>query len=155
MRKTSTHLLSASPDAVAAAMDTDGFLLARATHDPAHISAAVVRLGPGQVRVDSKMHARSKTGAIDRSRTDTSAITYAWDAKRRTVRWTWTGKTVIPVEVRGTWSLHADGARTRLESEIDVTVKARFVGKLVEGIVARQLAAAEDALPGDVQAWLA
>jgi hypothetical protein len=154
MHKTSTHRLSASPDAVATAMDTDGFLLARATHDPAHISAAVVRLGAGQVRVDSTMHARSKTGTIDRSRTDTSAITYVWEADRRTVRWTWTGRTVIPVEVRGTWSLHADGAGTRLESEIDVSVKARLVGRLVEGIVARQLEAAEAALPGDVQAHL-
>lgn len=154
MRTTRVHRLTAAPDAIAAAMDTDGFLLARATHDPAHISAAVVRLGPGRVRVDSTMHGRGKTGSIDRSRRETSGITYEWDAARRTVRWTWTGKTVIAVEVRGTWSLEADGPGTRLRSEVDVKVKARLVGKLVEGIVSKQLASAEDALPADVEAHL-
>ena len=155
MHTSRTHRLAAMPDAIARAMDTDGFLLARATHDPAYISASVVRLGTGRVRVDSRMHARGKTGAIDRSRQETSDITYTWDAGGRTVRWTWTGKTVIPVEVKGTWTLEPDASGTRLRSEVEVTVKARLVGKLVEGIVSKQLAAAEDALPSDVQAHLA
>jgi YD repeat-containing protein len=154
MRTTRIHSLTAAPDAIASAMDTDGFLLARATHDPAYISARVVRLGPGRVRVDSTMHARGKTGSIDRSRQESSGITYDWDAARRTVRWTWTGKTVIPVEVRGTWSLEPAGSGTRLRSEVEVKVKARLVGKLVEGIVSKQLSSAEDALPGDVRAHL-
>ncbi len=154
MRTTRTHSLTAATDAVATAMDTDGFLLARATHDPAHISARVVRMGPGRVRVESTMHARGKTGSIDRTRQETSSITYEWDSARRTLRWIWTGRTVIPVEVRGTWSLEPDGGGTRLSSEVEVTVKARLVGRLVEGIVSRQLSIAEDALPGDVQTHL-
>ena len=59
--------------------------------------------------------------------------------------------TVVPVEVRGTWTLSTEGTGTRLCSVTEVTVKARLVGRLVEGIIARQLESAEAALPRDIQ----
>lgn len=151
MQKTSIHHLAASPAAVAAAMDTSAFLLARAAHDPAHVSSHVARMGSLEVRVESQMHARSRTGSIDRSRRETSCLSYCWAGDRRSVQWTWTGTTVVPVEVRGTWTLSAEGTGTRLRSVTEVTVKARLVGRLVEGIIARQLESAEAALPRDIQ----
>jgi len=154
MLRQSTHTLPARPDAVAAAMDRDAFLLARARHDPAHVSAKVLRPGPLEVRVESTMHARSRTGAIDRTRQETSTLAYRWSPDRRTVRWVWSGNTVVPVAVEGTWTLSPEAAGTRLHSEVRVTVKARLLGRLIEGIVARQTEAAEAALGADVAAYL-
>ena len=150
----STHTIPASPDAVAAAMDRDSFLLARARHDPAHVSATVLRPGPLEVRVESTMHARSRTGAIDRTRQETSTLIYRWGPDRRTIRWVWSGNTVVPIEVEGTWTLAPALVGTRLRSEVRVTVRAPLVGRLVEGIVNRHLEAAEAALGTDVAGHL-
>lgn len=154
MQKTRSHHVPASVEAVAAAMDTDAFLLARAKHDPACVSARVERSGPGRARVVSTMYSRNKVGVINKKKTEELALEYTWAADRRTLRWRWQGDTVIKVVVDGTWSLAADGSGTRIDSRVDVDVKARLVGRMVEGIVSGQLEAAEAALGADVEAHL-
>lgn len=154
MQKTRSHHVPAPIDAVAAAMDSDAFLLARAKHDPAYVSARVERPGPGRARVVSTMYSRNKVGVINKKKTEESALEYTWSADRRTLRWVWEGDTVIKVVVNGTWSLAESGGSTRIDSKVDVEVKARFVGRVVEGIVSSQLETAEAALGADVKAHL-
>jgi len=84
-------------------------------------------------RVAATNHLRTKTGGLDKSKTEINTVTNSWDLKARRCTWTWTGTNpnASRVKLSGGTALKANGDATDMTLEADVDVSIPVIGKTI------------------------
>jgi hypothetical protein len=137
----------APPDRLLAAVTDPEFVKAR--RKPGTSAGGTVREVARDERrlvqeLESEDYARTRTGGIDRSRTEVSVTTYEWDLAARRCSWTWRGPQDARVGLRGRIAVRAAGAGSELETEFEVDVRIPLIGGVIERIIAGEI---EEDLP--------
>ena len=82
---------------------------------------------------------RTMTGAIDRGGTAQSVTRSTWNARDRTLSWTYEGGAApLRMHLSGVYRFEAQGPRTTLTHEITIEVKVPLIGEKIAKIAARE-----------------
>jgi hypothetical protein len=84
-------------------------------------------------RVAVTNHLRTKTGGLDKSKTELNTVTNEWDLKGKTCRWTWEGTNpnASRVKLSGGTILKPNGDNTDMTLVADAEVSIPVIGKTV------------------------
>jgi len=82
-------------------------------------------------RVAATNHLRTKTGGLDKSKTELNTVTNQWDLKAKRCTWTWEGTNpnASRVTLSGGTTLKPRGNATDMTLEADVDVSIPVIGK--------------------------
>jgi len=94
-------------------------------------------------RVVATNHLRTKTGGVDRSKTEVNTVTNTWDLKVRASNWTWKGTNPNASRVRlsGQTTLKPSGPDTDITLAAEVDVNIPLVGKTISRKIGEGFAA--------------
>jgi len=99
----------------------------------------VVRDGARLVQeLVSEDYARTRTGGLDRSRTERSVTRYEWDLMARHCAWSWKGG-FDWVSLTGTIDIRASGTGAELSSSFMIEAKIPLIGRMVERMMASEI----------------
>ena len=83
-------------------------------------------------------YARTRSGGIDRSRTERSKTEYRWVEATQTLHWTFVGGQDERADVRGVTRLTAQGERTRVQRTVNIDIRIPVIGRGIAKIVERE-----------------
>ena len=94
-------------------------------------------------RVVATNYQRTKTGGVDKSRTEINTVTNEWDLKAKRSRWTWEGTNPNASKVRlsGGTVLEPKGDKTEMTLTADVEVSIPVIGKTISRKIGEGFAA--------------
>ena len=94
-------------------------------------------------RVIATNHFRTKTGGVDKSKTEMNTVTNTWDLKSTSCSWNWEGTNpnASKVKLTGGNCLQADGDKTNMVLSAEVEVSIPIIGKTVSKKIAEGFAA--------------
>jgi hypothetical protein len=84
-------------------------------------------------RVAATNHLRTKTGGLDKSKTEINTVINEWDLKAKSCRWNWQGTNpnASRVKLSGGTTLRSNGANTDMTMVADVEVSIPVLGKTI------------------------
>jgi len=84
-------------------------------------------------RVAATNHLRTKTGGVDKSKTEINTVTNTWDLKAGVCNWSWKGTNpnASRVKLSGKTTLKPNGPNTEMTLAADVEVDIPLVGKTI------------------------
>jgi hypothetical protein len=88
-----------------------------------------------EIEIISYKH--KKTGALDKSGTETNHAEYRWDEKKQTLGYAFKGSGRI--DVTGVYRLEANGDKTQIQYDARVKVHIPLVGKVIEKLILREM----------------
>jgi hypothetical protein len=83
-------------------------------------------------------YGRSKTGKLNRGRTEKSRVLYRYDKGARDLHWRHQGEEGDRVDVHGVTRFRPKGEGTRIERDVDISVRIPLVGRAIEKIIERK-----------------
>ena len=94
-------------------------------------------------RVVATNHLRTKTGGVDRGKTEVNTVTNTWDLKARASNWTWKGTNpnASRVQLSGQTTLRPSGPNTDITLAAEVDVNIPLVGKTISKKIAEGFSA--------------
>jgi hypothetical protein len=147
-------VFDASPDRLLSAATYPELLRARVKPDTSAGTTVreVVRDGARLVQeLESEDYVRTKTGGLDRSRTERSVTRYEWDLAARHCTWSWKGG-FDGVRLTGTIDIRESAAGAELSTRFEIEAKVPLIGWMIERMMAREI---EEDLPRYEAAFLA
>lgn len=140
METTLEMTVAAPRTAVATAIVSEAFQIASMVDRAEVVDAVYNQQSAGHFELRCTEYHRTKTGGLDRSATDVSRTSFAWNEDIGVLTWHYTGPTSRWVSVSGAYHLlDTAPAITRIEHRISVTVHIPLVGRVIAGLVAREL----------------
>jgi len=94
-------------------------------------------------RVAATNYLRTKTGGVDRNKTEINTVTNEWDLKAKRCRWSWEGTNPNASKVRlsGGTTLTPKGEQTDMTLAADVEVSIPVIGKTISKMIGEGFAA--------------
>ncbi|MBN1605379.1 MAG: DUF2505 family protein [Polyangiaceae bacterium] len=134
-------VFDASPDRLLSAV-TDPELLRKRVKPGTSAGTTVREVVREEARLvqelESEDYARTKTGGLDRSRTERSVTRYEWDLVARHCAWSWKGG-FDWVRLTGTIDIRASGTGAELSSSFEIEAKIPLIGRMVERMMASEI----------------
>ena len=87
--------------------------------------------------------ARTRTGGVDRTRTEPATTTYTWDLVTRRCTWQYLGPQRGYIRLGGSMRLEPAGDETTLHAGFEVEVSVPLIGRVIEGVVLKEIDAFE------------
>jgi hypothetical protein len=84
-------------------------------------------------------HARTRTGGVDRTRTEPATTTYTWDLRARRCAWQYLGPQRDYIRLGGTIRLEPAGDGTLLHAGFEVAVSVPLIGRVIEGVILKEI----------------
>jgi hypothetical protein len=138
-----TSVFDAPPDQLLAAA-TDPELLRKRVKPGTSAGTAVREVARDATRLvqelDSEDFARTKTGGLDRSRTERSVTRYEWDLVARHCAWSWRGG-LDRVRLTGTIDIRASGSGAELTTRFEIEARIPLLGRVIERMMASEIEA--------------
>jgi carbon monoxide dehydrogenase subunit G len=88
-----------------------------------------------EIEITSYKH--KKTGALDKSGTETNHAEYRWEEKKQTLSYVFKGSGRI--DVSGVYCLEPVGQTTRIQYDAQVKVNIPLVGKVIEKLILKEM----------------
>ena len=141
MKISTTFYFDQPPEEVARVLRSEEYKLAEEREREEHVSSAYRVLEEAEDRlvfeVATVEYERTLTGGLNRSKTFTSSNTNVWDARERTLSWTYRGQLGDRSSFTGLFRFLENGGGTRLTHEITIEVFVPVVGAVIARAVAR------------------
>lgn len=141
MKISTTFFFKQPPEEVARVLRSQEYKLAEEREREEHVSSEYMVLDQTDDRlvfeVATVEYERTMTGALNRSKTFTSTNVNVWDARDRTLKWTYRGQLGDRSSFTGIFRFLDNGGGTRLTHEITIEVFVPVVGRVIARAVAR------------------
>lgn len=94
--------------------------------------------------VHSTEYKRTRTGKLDRSRTEESVTRYRWNDAERALEWRWEGPEADRVDIHGRYLIAPRGQGTRVQLVQHIEVHVPLVGRKISRIIAGEFEKANE-----------
>jgi carbon monoxide dehydrogenase subunit G len=88
-----------------------------------------------EIEITSYKH--KKTGALDKSGTETNRAEYRWEEKKQALSYKFKGSGRI--DVSGVYCLEPVGQTTRIQYDAEVKVNIPLIGKVIEKLILKEM----------------
>ena len=136
-----TFTIPATVERVGQALCSEAYSIegANLREDVQSATHAVISDGAGRLEYEVRYveYARTKTGKIDRSRTQNARARSVWVQKARTLRWIYTTDVSERFRMEGVYRLTEQGEATHVDYQVTVDVRIPIIGNQIAKLVAK------------------